>query len=317
MRSGIRQAITAVRPAIIPRTRLLSHQPRRYLAVPISYDNQPVNAAPPINFNKFSRSRQDGAPPQFKPRDKKPNDPEDEAKGFLQTVRVVPVSPSYFTGKPAFTDDLLTLEALVRKYQTLPVLPPGEAPRVYWKTQGQYQASVSEPVRSARYTKLIDLLKRLNYIHPSLMPDEVSNAIQGYLRDVQPHHNPPKPIVVDEHGRARGIGRRKASTARAWVVEGDGQVLINGKSLTEHFGRLHDRESAIWALKATDRVDKYNVWAIVNGGGTTGQADALALAVSKALMVHEPDLKPALRRGMCSLTPSSQSHLLVHLLMIV
>ena len=102
---------------------------------------------------------------------------------------------------------------------------------------------------------------------------------------------------MDQWGRARGVGRRKSSNAVVYLVEGEGEVLVNGQSLTQAFGRVHDRESAIWALKATDRIDKYNVWAVVNGGGTTGQAEALTLGVAKALMVHEPDLKPALRRG--------------------
>ncbi len=48
---------------------------------------------------------------------------------------------------------------------------------------------------------------------------------------------------------------------------------------------------------STDRIDKYNVWALVSGGGTTGQAEALTLAVGKALLAQEPALKPALRRG--------------------
>jgi hypothetical protein len=50
-------------------------------------------------------------------------------------------------------------------------------------------------------------------------------------------------------------------------------------------------------LKATHRLDKYNIFALVKGGGLTGQAEALTLAVAKALLVHEPALKPALRRG--------------------
>ena len=44
-------------------------------------------------------------------------------------------------------------------------------------------------------------------------------------------------------------------------------------------------------------MDKYNVWALVKGGGTTGQAEAVTLGAAKALMVFEPALKPALRRG--------------------
>lgn len=46
-----------------------------------------------------------------------------------------------------------------------------------------------------------------------------------------------------------------------------------------------------------NRLDKYNVWALVEGGGTTGQAEALAMAVAKAVIVHEPALKTPLRKG--------------------
>lgn len=117
------------------------------------------------------------------------------------------------------------------------------------------------------------------------------------MKDSQPGDIVPNPQVVDEWGRARGVGRRKTSSAVAWLVEGEGEVLVNGKSLTQFFGRLHHRESAVWALKATQRLDKYNLFGLVQGGGSTGQAEALTLAVAKALMVHEPALKPALRRG--------------------
>jgi ribosomal protein S9 len=107
----------------------------------------------------------------------------------------------------------------------------------------------------------------------------------------------PKVQKLDAYGRAKGIGRRKESSARVYLVEGTGEVLINGKSIVQAFPRLHDRESALWALKATQRMDKYNVWALVEGGGVTGQAESITLALARALLVHEPALKPALRRG--------------------
>jgi small subunit ribosomal protein S9 len=125
----------------------------------------------------------------------------------------------------------------------------------------------------------------------------VLQAMQRYKKDNQPGDVVPDPGTIDDWGRARGVGRRKTSSAVAWVVEGEGEVLINGKSLSQFFGRLHHRESAVWALKSTSRLDKYNVFGLVNGGGSTGQAEALTLAVAKALLVHEPALKPALRRG--------------------
>jgi small subunit ribosomal protein S9 len=223
--------------------------------------------------------------------------PEIDFDQFRLHVRSVPVSPSYFTAKPSFTDNVLFLQTLLARYQSLPTVKPGEASRVAWRTLVDYRTRIGEDVKASKYHKIIDVLHRLNHIHPSVMPAEVKDAINAYKRDVDPFSNVAKPIPIDRFGRALGVGRRKSSTARAWVVEGEGEVLINGKPLTDAFARVHDRESAIWALKATDRVDKYNVWALVEGGGTTGQAEALALAVGKALMAHEPLLKPALRRG--------------------
>jgi ribosomal protein S9 len=129
------------------------------------------------------------------------------------------------------------------------------------------------------------------------MPEEVNTALDRFKRTLQPFLNKPKPILIDQYGRARASGRRKSSTASVYVVEGTGEAMVNGKTLTDYFGRLHDRESAVWALKATQRLDKYNVWAVTSGGGTTGQAESIMLAVTKGLMAHEPDLKPALRLG--------------------
>jgi len=214
-------------------------------------------------------------------------------------ARLIPDSPSYFTAQPIFIDDLLALQSLVRRFSALPTVKPGEAPRVAWRSLVEYRNMVGESVKASKYHKIIELLQRLNSIHPSLMPPEVKAALNEYKKDINPYQNDTKVIPIDNLGRALGAGRRKSSTARAWVVEGTGEVLINGKTLAEAFGRIHDRESAIWALKATDRMDKYNVWALVSGGGTTGQAEALTLAVGKALLAHEPGLKPALRRAGC------------------
>lgn len=212
-------------------------------------------------------------------------------------ARLVPSSPSYFTAQPIFTDDLLVLQNLVDRHSVLPTVKPGEAPRVAWRTLIDYRNMAGESVKAAKYHKIIELLQRLNAIHPKLQPDSVKQAIKEYKRDIAPYQAGRELPPVDSLGRTLGSGRRKSSTARAWVVEGTGEVLINGKTLTEAFARIHDRESAIWALKATDRMDKYNVWALVEGGGTTGQAEALTLAVGKALLAQEPALKPALRRG--------------------
>lgn len=265
-----------------------------------------IQAAVPIRFNndrnQFSRQRpraqfldESGDLPTHRRRGG--NDGDARQDRLLRRVRIVPASPSYFTATPRYTDDVLHLSSLLRKYQTLPTLPAGEAPRVAWKTRDDYKTELQEPVRAKGYNTLLELLKRLNYIHPSLIPADVTEALEKFKRLVQPHLNQPKPIVVNELGWAKAVGRRKSSKAQVSLVEGEGQCLVNGRTLTEYFGRMHDRESAVWALKATQRLDKYNVWARVAGGGTTGQAEAITLGLAKALLAHEPDLKPALRRG--------------------
>nr|POF24088.1 37s ribosomal protein s9, mitochondrial [Quercus suber] len=215
----------------------------------------------------------------------------------LSRIRIVPASPSYFTGTPRYMDDMLFLSSLLRKYETLPVMPALQVPRVAWKSHLFYKTELAEPVREKGYNDLIKLLRRLNSIHTSLLPAEVGAALQKYKREIQPEINVAKPVVLDQWGRARAVGRRKTSHAVVYLVEGDGACLVNGRNFTDYFGRLHDRESATWPLKVTERLDKYNVWAVARGGGTTGQAEAITLAVAKALLVHEPALKPALRRG--------------------
>ena len=129
------------------------------------------------------------------------------------------------------------------------------------------------------------------------MPMEVKTAMEIYKRDIDPFAVVKKRTIIDQDGRASGVGRRKTSSAKVYLVQGEGRVLVNGKSITSAFGRIHDRESALWALKVTGRLDKYNVWALVTGGGLTGQAEAIALGAAKALMIFEPALKPVLRRG--------------------
>ncbi|KAF2683607.1 hypothetical protein K458DRAFT_339586 [Lentithecium fluviatile CBS 122367] len=264
-----------------PTSRCISTTPSRFAEL-TETPPEKFAAAPEINFSK--EGEDDGGKPGSR---------------LLRTLRVVPASPSYFSAKPTFTDDFIHLSALLRKVATLPTIPTYEAPKVAWKTIDQYRIMTNEPVKTQRFHKMMHILRRLNCIHPSLMPDEVVQAMKRYKKDSQPGDIVPAPGVVDEWGRAKGVGRRKTSSAVAWLVEGEGEVLINGKSLPQYFGRLHHRESAVWALKATSRLDKYNVFGLVSGGGSTGQAEALTLAVAKALLVHEPALKPALRRAGC------------------
>ncbi len=93
-----------------------------------------------------------------------------------------------------------------------------------------------------------------------------------------------------------GVGRRKAATARVRIYPGgDGSVLINDKPGQEYLSRLGDLENAIAPLQVVE--GGFNVTVKVNGGGDTGQSDAIKLGVARALLKLDESLRPRLRRG--------------------
>ena len=92
------------------------------------------------------------------------------------------------------------------------------------------------------------------------------------------------------------IGRRKASVARIYVSKGKGKIIINGKDFIEYFPVDTMQYKLKQPFVLSGDVGKYDVKVNVNGGGTTGQAEAIRLAISRALCVINPDnrinLKP-------------------------
>ncbi|KAK6349707.1 37S ribosomal protein S9, mitochondrial [Orbilia brochopaga] len=212
-------------------------------------------------------------------------------------TRIVPASASYFTTNAAFYDTWFRLKDLLYKYQTLPTLEPSQVPRTAWKSLGDFRSMAGGGVQSSKYKKVQAVLQRLNRIDPTLMPDDVKTALNLYKRPDLLDMARRRPKIIDRFGRARAMGRRKTSNADAYLVEGSGGCYVNGRPLMDMFPRLHDRESILWPLKVTNRVDRYNIWASSRGGGITGQAGAITLAVAKALITHEPLLKPVLRRA--------------------
>lgn len=312
LRSGF---VRAIRSSHNPAKRRVL-PPRRYYATPTpsllaeEQGREPIRAAPPIRFQNADDQSTRAELLPSRPRNGRQTPP-GQGDTLLSRIRIFPASPSYFTATPRFTDDILHLSALLRKYLLLPTADPGAAPRVAWKTWLQYRTELGEPIKTRAHSNLVGILKRLNKIHPSLFPYEVENALKKFKRNVQPNPVNQNPIVIDSYGRAKAVGRRKSSSAAVYLVEGNGECLINSRPLNHYFSRLHDRESALWALKSTDRLGNYNIFAKVQGGGTTGQAEAIMLGVSKALMVFEPELKTYLRKGKPIVYPSCAGTLIL------
>jgi small subunit ribosomal protein S9 len=94
-----------------------------------------------------------------------------------------------------------------------------------------------------------------------------------------------------------GVGRRKSSTARARLTHGDGSLVCNGRPGREYFARLGDYERVLAPLKAVNLIGRYSVSLLVTGGGATGQTGAAQMAVARALLKLNPDLRPPLRKN--------------------
>jgi small subunit ribosomal protein S9 len=95
-----------------------------------------------------------------------------------------------------------------------------------------------------------------------------------------------------------GIGRRKTSTARVRIwVGGNGSVIINDRPGKEMLPREGDLEIALAPLRAVGQEAAYNVTIHVNGGGVTGQRDAIQLGLARALLKVQPEWRNALRQG--------------------
>jgi small subunit ribosomal protein S9 len=95
----------------------------------------------------------------------------------------------------------------------------------------------------------------------------------------------------------KATGRRKEAAARVIMSPGDGRIVVNKAAYEKYFLRETDRIIINQPFVATNTMNKYNVSALVNGGGLTGQAGALRHGISRALSVIDEEFKKILRKG--------------------
>ncbi|KAK9493152.1 ribosomal protein S9/S16-domain-containing protein [Lipomyces doorenjongii] len=219
---------------------------------------------------------------------------------ILPLLRDVPVSPSYFTAAWFHTDRLLELRALDRKFSALPRLADGVddgfKPMTYSEYVGTDPSGLS---RHGDYNAIKVILQRLARIRLDVRPMEVNRLLAQFANSAISRSSMPERRKVDILGRAMGRGKRKDARATVWIVRGEGQVLVNGKRLTDVFNRVRDRHAILRPLSVVGQLTNYNMFALVRGGGTTGQAGALSLGLAKALVRYNPQFSNVLRKADC------------------
>ncbi|MBV5341952.1 MAG: 30S ribosomal protein S9 [Deltaproteobacteria bacterium] len=94
-----------------------------------------------------------------------------------------------------------------------------------------------------------------------------------------------------------GTGKRKTSIARVWLKPGVGTFTVNHKTLDEYFGRETSKMVVRQPFELVEKVGIFDVFVTVSGGGDTGQAGAIKHGITKALLLHEPELRGVLKKA--------------------
>lgn len=181
-------------------------------------------------------------------------------------------------------------------------------------------------LRTNTHREVVELLNELHAIRHLAdlagmadVASSVDSALERYERPekVEAGKQSGEGSRVDELGRAYAMGRRKESSARVWMIANPkaagsldvsetpeyiseppiSEVLVNHLPLSAHFVRPCDRETVLRPLRITGLLGAYNIFALTRGGGTTGQAGAVALAVARALAILREDVGDVLKSG--------------------
>lgn len=235
-------------------------------------------------------------------------------------ARAKPASPTFFTTKPSYNDTLQMLEQLAREikraleqaYILAPNAPPPPlpaGPSNMWVSRGEMSSRLGLSLRASQYRHIVmrlSLLQRYRALVGELTSASLAPLVQHYaavLADFGTRAADPAAAaadaptlytqsrtrgMLDALGRAYARGRRKESSANVWVTRAKdgavGRILVNGVPLAEYFSRTEHREAVTWPLRLAGVLGAFNVFALARGGGTSGQAGAVAHGMSNALV---------------------------------
>jgi len=114
---------------------------------------------------------------------------------------------------------------------------------------------------------------------------------QDVTKDIKP-----KKIKLNFKDSKYATGRRKRSIAKVWVKKGSGMIHVNGKIMNEYFKRPVHQIIVMRPLELSNVATSYDVRASVKGGGHSGQAGAIIHGISRALVLHDENLKSGLKK---------------------
>lgn len=214
-------------------------------------------------------------------------------------------------------------------------LPPSlkvATPRASWLSASDLSGTMATHLKTAQYRRITTLLNELATLReiarrvgqPEVL-SSIGEALKTYERADAEGSGSAKTRPdgkMDEFGRSLSVGKRKESSARVWMIQtklpdiGDKdsekpaswsyipgenaaphtEVLVNSRPIFKHFPRPSDRELILRPLRLTGLLGHYNIFALAEGGGTSGQAGAVALGVARGVVTHRPEMREVLQK---------------------
>ena len=207
-----------------------------------------------------------------------------------------------------------------------------------WKTQAEMSEDFQDKLSTARYRRVTKFLNQLNDYHriaETAGHPTLANGIRNIVslfeagnKDARQARGKRKKVLLDEYGRSYTVGKRKTSSARVWMIPIQepeqkaaptsieslldledvvsrkpivvpATILVNNIPLNEYFPIPADRERITRPLRAAGALGGYNIFALVRGGGTTGQSDALRVGIARGLIAHNPALERPFQKCEC------------------
>lgn len=246
--------------------------------------------------------------------------------------RPKPALSTFFAGKPILENAINEMEDALkrgqdglRKEHIFP-LPPHLAvpiPRASWLGATEMSSILDTKLRTSHYRRVTSLLNQLAMLREIAKRAEQPDVLVP-LQDLLSQYERPTSLGldasyekpdghIDQFGRSVSMGRRKESSAKAYMIKAKvaetpaddtiatsldhvptGQILINSLPIHQHFPRPSDREIILRPLRLAGLIGYYNIFALTKGGGTSGQAGAVALAIARGVATHRPELREVL-----------------------
>lgn len=214
-----------------------------------------------------------------------------------------PTQASGFAAAPKFQEAINFLEDVCVRLCRLQTTPTSTV-RINWLPINRMSERVGLVLNNSQYdeitAKLDTIAKHVNEAGPSVLELVQCFAKEdGLMVDGAGKVVDPTMMVaqLDERGYAIAVGTRKSAVATCTLkpsTDTDNVNTVNGKPMHRYFQRFRDLHAVALPFKLTDRLGKYCIESTCKGGGPSGQAGALRLACSRALVKAEPALRPIL-----------------------